>query len=101
MHTTPTPDRKSPALTVKDYSKAYGYTQEHHTFEYNMRMWRAHNNDVTMLGTPPPCHRFTDLPANFWNKGMGNVDTVQKVVKNRKGVRGPDSGPGSPMWFDM
>ena len=25
-----------------------------------------------MLGTPSPCRRFADLPANFWNKGMGS-----------------------------
>ena len=29
---------------------------------------------------------------------MGNVDTVRKVVKGTKAVRGPDSGPGSLMW---
>jgi len=32
---------------------------------------------------------------------MGNVDTVRKVVKNRKAVRGPDSEPGSLMQFNM
>ena len=32
---------------------------------------------------------------------MGNVDTVQKVVKNRKAVWGPDSGHGSLIWFNM
>ena len=32
---------------------------------------------------------------------MGNVDTVRQVVKNIKAVRGPDSGPGSLMWYTI
>ena len=32
---------------------------------------------------------------------MGNVDIVRKVLKKRMAVRGPDSGPGSLMWFVM
>ena len=32
---------------------------------------------------------------------MCNVDTLRKVIKRAKAVRGPDSGPGSLLWFTL
>ena len=81
-----------------DNSKAYGYAQDHHTLELHLKLWVAHTNDVVQLGTPPPCRRLIDLVFSFWNKCMGNVDVVRKVLRRRRAWRGPDSGPGSLMW---
>ena len=92
--------REIPSLG-DDYSPAYGYAGEHHTAELHLLLWLAHTNDVLQNGTPPPCRRMTEIEANYWNKCMGNVDTVRKVLKKRKAVRGPDSKPGSLMWLGM
>jgi len=32
---------------------------------------------------------------------MRIVDIVRKVLKKRKAVRGPNSGPGSLIWFEL
>ena len=32
---------------------------------------------------------------------MGNVDTVRKVAKKTKAIRGHNSGPGSLMWYTV
>ena len=32
---------------------------------------------------------------------MGNFDTIHKVVKFEKAVRGADSGPGSLLWYTL
>ncbi len=66
--------------------------------ELELRKWLAHTNDIVAFGTPSTCRRLTDLPEIFWNKMMGNMDTVRKVLKKRKVVCGPDSGPVSIMW---
>ena len=83
-----------------DYSKAYGYAQDHHTLELNLLIWFAHTKDVLANGTPSDCRRFIDLPTCFWNKLMGNVDIVRKMLKKRIAVRGCDSGPGSLLWLE-
>ena len=85
----------------EDYSPAYGYAQEHHTVEIWLRLWTEHTKDVIMNGTPASCRRLLDLPTSLWNKLMGNVDTVRKVVKKTKAIRGPNSGPGSLMWYTV
>ena len=84
-----------------DYSKAYGYAQDHHTLELYLYLWHAHNKDVVENGTPPPCRRLIDITFSYWNKMMGNVDIMRKVLEKRKAVRGPDSSPGSLMWFSL
>ena len=85
----------------KDFSKAYGYAQEHHTLELYLQLWLAHFKDIMANGTPPPCRRLVDLSISYWNKCMGNVDIVCKVMKKRNAVCGSDSGPGSLMWFEL
>ena len=84
-----------------DFSDAYGYAQEHHTAELWLKLWIAHAKDVEENGTPMTCRRFIDLAYCFWNKRMGNVDTVRKVIRRIKAVRGPDSGPGSLMFLNV
>ena len=84
-----------------DFSNAYGYVQEHHTAELWLRMWQAHAEDVEKNGSPTTYHRLIDLVYSFWNTCIGNVDTVRKIVKRIKAVRGPDSGPGSLMWYNL
>ena len=84
-----------------DYSKAYGYAQDHHTLELYLYLWHAHNKDVVENGTPPPCRRLIYITFSYWNKMMGNVDIMRKVLEKRKAVRGPDSSPGSLMWFSL
>jgi hypothetical protein len=32
---------------------------------------------------------------------MGNVDTIRKVLQKDMAVRGPNSGPGSLMWYGL
>jgi hypothetical protein len=63
-----------------DGSRVYGYAVEHHTVELYMRLWKAHNDDVIAQGTPPPSARLLPLMASTWNKFMGGVDTVRKVL---------------------
>ena len=92
--------REIPSLG-NEYTKVYGYAQDHHTLELHLLLWRALYVDIMENGTPPPCRRFIDIVFSFWNKCMGNVDIVRKVLKKRMAVRGPDSGPGSLMWFVM
>ena len=65
-----------------DNSPVYGYAQEHHTVELWLNIWKEHTKNVQQYGTPPPCRRLLDLSTSFWNKCMGNVDTVRKIVKN-------------------
>ncbi|KAL7531815.1 hypothetical protein ACHAWF_003920, partial [Thalassiosira exigua] len=92
--------REIPSLG-NDYGKSYGYAQEHHTLEFYLELWMSHKKDVLANGTPPPCRRFIDLILSFWNKCMGNVDVVRKVLRQRYAKRGPDSGPGSLMWLEL
>ena len=82
-----------------DFSPAYGYSQEHHTYHQWMWLARAYAKDVKEKGTPPSCRRFIDLLFSYWNKCMGNIDTIRKVVKEQKAKRGPNSGPGSLAWI--
>ena len=84
-----------------DFSKSYGYAQEHHTLELYLRLWQAHSIDVMENGTPSKCRRIIDLMFSFWNKCMGNVDTVRKVLKKRRAECGPNSGSGLLMWFEL
>ncbi len=84
-----------------DFCPAYGYTQEHHTGETWLWLLRQYAEDVIKNGTPASCRRLTDLIVSFWNKCMGNVDTVRNVVKEQMAKRGPDSGPGSLTWSNL
>ena len=93
-------DESIPSLG-DDNSPVYGYAQEHHTVKLWLNIWKEHAKNVQEYGTPPPCRRLLDLSTSFWNKCMGNVDTVRKVVKNVKALHGPDSGPGSLMWYTI
>ena len=80
-----------------DGSDVYGYAEEHATLEEALLQWIAQTEDVLNEGTPPSWRRVTSFMVHLWNKCMGNIDTVRKIVKKRKAVRGPDSGPGSLM----
>ena len=82
-----------------EYSASYGYAQEHHIVNIWLRLWREHTKDIKTNGTPTSCWNLLDLAKTLWNKLMGNVDTVRKVVKKTKTTRGPNSGPGSLMWY--
>ena len=92
--------REIPSLG-KDFTKAYGYAQEHYTLELYLQLSLAHTKDVLLNGTSTHCRRLIDLVFSYWNKCMGNVDIVRKVLKKRKAVRGPNSGPGSLIWFEL
>ena len=81
-----------------DYSVAYGYATEHHTLDVWLFLWCAYSRDVRENGTPPTFTRFVDLLINTWNKFMGFVDTVRKVLKGVRAKRGPNSKPGSLLW---
>ena len=82
----------------EDYSPQYGYAREHHSVDFWLRIWHSHWQDVKERGTPPPCRRLVDIMVSFWNKNMGYVDIMRKVIKSCRAKRGPDSGPGSLMW---
>mmetsp|Transcript_15982 Transcript_15982/g.35779 ORF Transcript_15982/g.35779 Transcript_15982/m.35779 type:complete len:490 (+) Transcript_15982:2002-3471(+) len=85
----------------EDFSKAYGYAQEHHTLELWFYIWLAHKKDVENNGTPPTIRRIIDIVTSFWNKCMGNVDILRRVVKSARAVRGKDSKPGALFWFTL
>lgn len=85
----------------EDYSSVYGYAQTHDCLELWFLIWKAYDVDVRTNVTPPSCRRFIDLATCFWNKCMGNVDTLRKIVKGARAIRGPDSGPGSLFWFTL
>ena len=84
-----------------DYSKVYGYAEDHKAVEEELLKWLAQTEDILQNGTPPPWVRCTDFPSHFWNKLIGFVDLPQKVIKGKRAVRGPDSKPGSLMWLNM
>ena len=96
----PDAPRELPSLGP-DGSDVYGYAEEHATLEEALLQWIAQTDDVLKNGTPPPWRRVTSFMVHLWNKCMGNIDNVRKIVKKRRAVRGPDSGPGSLMIFNM
>ena len=83
----------------EDYAPVYGYAQTHQTLEQWLNIWRALADDIVQKGTATKIRRFIDLPTSFWNKCMGNVDTLRHVIRGARAKRGPDSGPGSLLWF--
>ena len=83
----------------KDYGEEYGYAIEHHTVDLWLRLWVSHDFDVRNKGTPPPCKRLLDITTSCWNKCMGNVDTVRRLLCYHKVKRGRNSGPGSLVWY--
>mmetsp|Transcript_19583 Transcript_19583/g.33127 ORF Transcript_19583/g.33127 Transcript_19583/m.33127 type:complete len:478 (-) Transcript_19583:194-1627(-) len=85
----------------EDYSNAYGYAQEHHTLELWLRIWVEYNKDLVEHGTPTSCKRIIDVATCLWNKCMGNVDTVRRVVTMARAKRGKGSAPGSLYWFHL
>jgi hypothetical protein len=64
-------------------------------------IWVAYNKDVFEHGTPTSCKRLIDVATCLWNKCMGNVDTIRKVVSRFKAQRGKECGPGSLYWFHL
>ena len=82
-----------------DLSDNYGYAVDHHTLDLWLRMWNIHDYDVRKNGTPPPCKRILDLTTSCWNKCMGNVDTIRKVLGLHKVKRGSNTKPGSLAWY--
>ena len=64
----------------EDYLFVYGYAQTHETLELWLDIWKAHNVNVRLNGTPPLARCFIDMPTMFWNTCMGNVDTMKKVI---------------------
>merc|ERR1712157_526820 len=84
-----------------DYSKVYGYAEDHKSAEEELLKWLAQYDDILENGTPPPWIRCTDFPSHLWNKLMGFVDLPRKVIKSKRAIRGPDSKPGSLMWLNM
>ena len=85
----------------KDYEQEYGYAIEHHTIELYIKLWRRHHFFIIDKGTPPPCRRMLDTSTSCWNKCMGNVDTVRKVLGLHKVKRGSNTGPGSLQWYQL
>ena len=83
----------------KDLLDNYGYAIDHHTINLWFRMWKLHDNDVRNNGTPPPCKRVLDITTSCWNKCMGNVDTIRKVLAFHKVKRGSNTGPGSMTFY--
>ena len=73
----------------RDSTHAYGYDQDHHTLELHLQLWLAHSKDVVLHGTPPPFRGLIRLVFSFWNKCMGNVDIVRKVLRQKRAMRGP------------
>ena len=82
-----------------DYGDAYGYAIEHHSIDLWIRLWVSHDYDVRIKGTPPPCKRLLDITTSCWNKCMGNIDTVRKLLCYHKVKRGSNTGPGSLIWY--
>lgn len=82
-----------------DYSTGYAYAGEHHTAELWLLLMHAHNKDVKEKGVPPRARRIVHLFICFWNKFMGWVDILRKVVKSQRAKRGRDVGPGSLLWL--
>ena len=63
-----------------DYDTHYGYAQEHLTVELYIRLWKLLDKDIVKNGTPPLCRKLLDAATNGWNKYMGNVDTIRKIL---------------------
>ena len=85
----------------KDYTTAYAYAGEHHTIELWLLLMHAHNRDVKEKGVPPRARRIIHLFVCIWNKFMGWVDCLRKVVKSARAPRGRDVGPGSLLWLTI
>ena len=83
----------------EDYSSVYGYTQTHDTLKLWLYIWKAHDADVRKNGTSQSARCFIDMATVFWNKCMGNVDTVRRIIREATAKRGRNSGPGSLYWF--
>ena len=65
-----------------DYSPQYGYARDHHTVDFWLRIWHLHWQDVKQQGTPPPCRRLVDVTVSYWNKDIGYVDILRKMIKS-------------------
>ena len=83
----------------KDYEDEYGYAIRHHTVDLWLRLWMAHDYDVRTKGIPPPCKIISDNTTSFWNKCMGNIDTVNKLACYHKVKGGSNTGLGSLIWY--
>ena len=59
----------------------------------------AHDYDVRTRGTLQPCKILLDTTNSCWNKCMGNIDTVRKLLCYHKVKRGSNNGPGSLIWY--
>ena len=83
----------------KDHGEEYGYVIEHHTVDFWLHLQVSHDFDVCKKGTPPPCKRLLDITTSCWNKCMGNVDTVRRLLCYHKFKRGRNSGIFIPFIF--
>ena len=55
--------------------------------------------DIRVNGTLPSAQHFIDMATVFWNKCMGNVDTVWKVIHFENAKHGADCGLRMLYWL--
>jgi hypothetical protein len=80
-----------------DGSRVYAYAVEHYTLELYLRLYASFNADMVALGTPPTCKRMLPIMSSMWNKYMGGVDTVRRVLSGSESQYGSMS-PCSLVW---
>ena len=68
---------------------------EHHTVNLWIRLWVEHDYDVRLKGTSPPCKRLLDTTTSCWNKCMGNIDTVRRLLCYHKVKKSSNTELGS------
>ena len=77
----------------QDKSPPYGYASDHHTAELHLQLARMYRQDVITNGTPPPARRLIAAQSAIWNKSMGWIDVLRKIVKSQRKHHVRD-GPG-------
>ncbi|GBG29978.1 Hypothetical Protein FCC1311_061982 [Hondaea fermentalgiana] len=81
-----------------DDSEVYGYARDHHTVEVYLQLWRSHNEDIQRYGTPPPCSKLFPQIVSFWNRMMGGVDIMRKVLSGHKVITS-QLNPNCLLWI--
>jgi hypothetical protein len=76
-----------------DKSPPYGYASDHHTAELHFQLARMYRQDVITNGTPPPARRLIAAQSAIWNKSMGWIDVLRKIVKSQR-VQNRRDAPG-------
>ena len=74
---------ETPAVILSladDYFPAHRYVQTHKTLELWLKTEKVYAINVTESCTPLAARRFIDMPTSFWNKCMGNVDTIRRII---------------------